>query len=191
MKMLLLLALALAAAPAPADDPHAGHGGHEPVAATEAGHGDSLYHLHDAWRDSRGGTLRLGDLAGGPVVIVMMYGSCTSACPILVNDARRLEAALPPAAREATRFVLVSFDPDEPAPLKPAEARWHYVMGDRAQVRALAMMLGVRYRDRGDGHFDHSNLITVLDADGRIVHRTEGLMQPVEPAAAAITTALE
>lgn len=179
----LIVAGVLAATSAFGED-HSRH--HEPMHAAAVEHGDSLYHLDGTWRDSRGGELRLGDLAGGPVVVAMIYGSCATACPILVNDARRLEAGLPDAIRAATRFVLVSFDPQEPAPLKPSDPRWHYVTGERAQVRALAMMLGVRYRDRGDGHYDHSNLISVLDADGRIVHRVEGLMQPVEPAAKAI-----
>ena len=180
----VVAALTLIAMPALAADPHAHH---PPMHAEAVSHEDSLYHLGGDWHDSRGGTLELHDFAGKPAVVVMMYGSCTTACPILVNDARRIEAALPADVRANTRFVLVSFDPDEPAPLKPTDPRWHYLTGERAQVRTLAMLLGVRYRDRGDGHFDHTNLITVLDADGRIVHRTEGLMQPVDGAVAALT----
>jgi protein SCO1/2 len=35
--------------------------------------------------------------------------------------------------------------------------------------------LNVRYRRDEDGDIDHSNLITVLDAGGRIVFQREGL----------------
>jgi protein SCO1/2 len=38
----------------------------------------------------------------------------------------------------------------------------------------------VRYRQRPDGDFDHSNLITILDKQGLIVERIEGLSQPME-----------
>lgn len=191
---LIAAALAAASAPALADDPDAHPAHHhradaDAFAAAPVEHGDSVYHLDGAWRDAAGGTLELAGFAGHPVVVVMMYGSCTTACPMLVNDARRLDAALTEDVKAQTRFLLVSFDPDEPAPLAPADPRWRFVTGERAQVRALAMLLGVRYRARGDGHFDHSNLVTVLDSDGRIVHRVEGLMQPMDEAAAAVTAA--
>ena len=97
--------------------------------------------------------------------------------------------------REDTRFVLVSFDTvtDTPDRLRTYaashavdDARWYFLSGERAQVRALAMLLGVQFHDTGNGMFDHSNLITVLDRDGRIAHRVEGLMQPMDAAAAAL-----
>ena len=163
--------------------------------AARADHGESLFHLDAVWEDHRGGTLSLADLRGHPVVLVMFYGNCTTACPILVQDAKRLDAALPDDVRADTRFVLVSFDTvnDTPERLRTVagshgidDARWHFVHGERAQVRALAMLLGVQFHDTGNGMFDHSNLITVLDRDGRIAHRVEGLMQPMDAAAAAL-----
>ena len=194
-----IAACIIAAAPALAADPHAGHGAHhEALDAAAVDHAGSLYHLGSTWTDHRGTSLKLRDFAGHPVVVVMMYGNCNTACPILVQDARRLDAALPPEAREHTRFLLVSFDSvnDTTERLEAyADARgiddrrWHFVHGDRASVRELAMMVGVRYRDNGDGTFDHSNLITVLDGDGLIAHRVEGLMRPLDEAAAAVTAA--
>lgn len=190
--------LLFACAPAFGDDPHAGHGKHDAMAAAPVDHAESIYHLEGAWTDHRGTEFTLASLRGGPVVMVMIYGSCTTACPILVNDARRLEAMLADDVRAKTRFVLVSFDPVNDTPEALADyaagrglddSRWRFVRGDRAQIRALAMLLGVRYRDNGDGTFDHSNLVTVLDADGRAVHRIEGLMRPMDAAATAVTAA--
>lgn len=190
--------LLLACAPAFGDDPHAGHRNHDAMAAAPVDHAESIYHLEGAWTDHRGTEFTLASLRGGPVVMVMIYGSCTTACPILVQDARRLEAMLADDVRAKTRFVLVSFDPVNDTPEALADyaagrglddSRWRFVRGDRAQIRALAMLLGVRYRDNGDGTFDHSNLVTVLDADGRAVHRIEGLMRPMDAAATAVTAA--
>ena len=191
----LIVMLTLLSMPAFAADPHAGHAQHRATAATAADHGDSLFHLDAEWDDHRGHTLSLGDLRGHPVVLVMFYGNCTTACPILVQDAKRLDAMLPDDVREDTRFVLVSFDTvtDTPDRLRTYaashavdDARWYFLSGERAQVRALAMLLGVQFHDTGNGMFDHSNLITVLDRDGRIAHRVEGLMQPMDAAAAAL-----
>ena len=188
----LIVVLTLLSMPVFAADPHAQH---RATAAMAADHGDSLFHLDAEWTDHRGDTLALDDLRGHPVILVMFYGNCTTACPILVQDAKRLDAALPDDVRADTRFVLVSFDTvnDTPERLRTVagshgidDARWHFVRGERAQVRALAMLLGVQFHDNGDGTFDHSNLITVLDRDGRITHRVEGLMQPMDAAAAAL-----
>ena len=183
----LILALSLLAA-----DPHAGH---MQQSAARADHGESLFHLDAVWEDHRGGTLSLADLRGHPVVLVMFYGNCTTACPVLVQDARRLDAVLPADVRADTRFVLVTFDSVNDTPERLGayavshgidDPRWYFVRGERAQVRALAMLLGVQFRNNGDGTFDHSNLVTVLDGDGRIVHRVEGLMRPMDTAAASL-----
>jgi protein SCO1/2 len=47
-------------------------------------------------------------------------------------------------------------------------------------------MLGVKYQQTGDGHFAHSNLVTVLDTEGKIAKRVEGLNQPMNEAATVI-----
>ena len=157
--------------------------------------GASLYHLDAGWTDHRGEPLVLNDLRGHPVVIVMMYASCETACPILIRDALRLDAALPETDREATRFLMVTFDTENDAPERLAayvdengleDPRWRFAVGDAAGTRALAAMLGVRYRPTGNGMFSHSNLITVLGPDGVPRDRVEGLGMPSERLAEAI-----
>ena len=47
----------------------------------------------------------------------------------------------------------------------------------------------MRFRPAGDGMVSHTNLIAVLDAGGVVVHRTEGLGRPVQPAVDAVVAA--
>lgn len=175
--------------------PHADHSGHAPLVPSAPLPGRSLYHLDGAWLNHRGEQLELGDLRGSPVVVVMFYASCDSACPLLMYDAQRLEAALPEPERSATQFVMVTIDPENDAPERLARyveqngyeaPNWHFLTGGPQQTRALAALLGVQYRPAGQGMFSHTNLITVLDPDGVVAQRTEGLSRPVEPAARAI-----
>ena len=42
-------------------------------------------------------------------------------------------------------------------------------------TRELAAALSVQYRPVGEADFAHSNQVAVLDAEGRVVHRQEGL----------------
>jgi protein SCO1/2 len=157
----------------------------------------SIYQLEATWTDDAGQSVQLASLRGQPVVIAMFYASCTSACPLLVADVRRVEAAVPSEAREKTRVVLVSFDTerDTPAALHAyrdrlgLDAGWTLLHGSPADVQELAMILGVSYKQDADGSFSHSNLITVLNADGEIVHQRTGLQGAVADTARAVALA--
>jgi protein SCO1 len=126
---------------------------------------------------------------------VMFYGNCMTACPILLRDAENLERALSAEARERTRFVMVTFDPEHDTPERLAayaddkgldRERWSFLSGDPRAIRRLAAALGVQYRAAADGHFSHSNLITVLDREGVIALQIEGLGRPLDRAVAVI-----
>ena len=51
------------------------------------------------------------ELRGKPQVVAMFFASCQYACPLIVNDMQRIEAALTPAQRARVGFTLVTFDP--------------------------------------------------------------------------------
>lgn len=179
---------------------HDHHAGHQPALPAGPLPGASLFHLASAWTDQDGGAFALPDLRGRPSVFVMFYGDCTTACPLLVKAAEDIEAALPAAVREEVEFVMVTFATaaDTPAKLKDYaagkgldRAGWRWLVGSPLQTRQLATMLGVQYRDVGNGMFAHSNVVTVLDRDGHAVARLEGLGVDPEPAVAALVAATE
>lgn len=166
-----------------------------PLPADEPLPGKSVYHLPGTWLDHYGNNFDLQALRGKPVVVVMFYASCDTMCPILIRDAMRIENELPEELKEWTQFLMVTIDPENDAPERMARyvdqnnlsaPNWHFLSGPETQTRALASILGVSYRASGDGHFSHSNLVTLLDLDGVITVRAEGLMQSPDPALAAI-----
>jgi len=172
------------------------HAHHVPQPADAVTPGASVYQLEGELTDQHGARVRLDVFSGHPVVVVMFYGSCRSACPRLVHDVQRIEAQLPDAAREQLRVLLVTFDPERDTEERlavyarelelPAE-RWRLLRGDAAQARELAAVLGVRYRPIANGEFSHTMLISLLSAQGEIVQRIEGLGQPVEEFAAQVS----
>jgi protein SCO1/2 len=127
----------------------------------------------------------------------MLFASCEYACPILVNDMQRIRQTLPDAIREQAQFVLVSFDDtrDTPAALRAYRERanldpsWVLLHGDAANVQELAMLLGVKYQRDARGQYAHSNLITVLNSEGEVVHQRNGLQGEVSQAANAVKLA--
>jgi hypothetical protein len=48
-------------------------------------------------------------------------------------------------------------------------------------VLELSVLLGVKYRATGGGEFSHANRITVLDAEGGVAARSDGLDADLGP----------
>jgi protein SCO1/2 len=178
------------------------HNGHEKE-ALNAGtvHADhSLYHLDSEFTDHRNEVVKLGDLQGEPVIVVLFYGNCTQVCPILIQDTWRLYSSLDESIQQKVNVLAVSFDTENDSPdvlKKYAEYEeldipgWHFLTGKHTDIKMLATMLGVKYQQTSDGHFAHSNLVTVLDTEGKVAQRVEGLNQPLEKAARIIEEMLK
>ncbi|HVU16250.1 MAG TPA: SCO family protein [Candidatus Didemnitutus sp.] len=157
---------------------------------------NSLYQIEAAFTTDAGRPVSLGDFRGGPVVLAMFFSSCNYACPILVADLQGLQEKLPAETRGRTRFVLVSFDSEHDTPrvlteyrnLHQLDDRWVLLHGDRDAVRELAALLGVKYRQETNGSFSHSNLITILNAEGEITRQRAGLREALDETATALTT---
>lgn len=160
---------------------------------------DSLYQLDATYTTDSGGKFTLAQLRGRPVLLAMFFASCNFACPLLVADLTRLQGSLPAAVRDEVAIVLVSFDVarDTPEVLRKYRddrllgAQWTLLHGDDDAVAELAALLGVKYKQEADGQFAHSNLITVLNPEGEIVHQRAGLQGGLLEAAAALVLASE
>ncbi len=204
-RCLIIPALLLAASLLPAQ--HAGHHA-EPAApkASASAHahhqelaGDgfsagSLYQLEATYTGDDGRPVALGSLRGRPVVLAMFFASCTYACPMIVADMTRIRDGLPADLRDRAALVLVSFDTkrDTPEALqryrkdRGLNKQWTLLRGDDGAVRELAALLGVKFKQEADGQFAHSNIISILNAEGEVVHQRAGLKGGLEDATAAL-----
>jgi protein SCO1 len=144
----------------------------------------SLYLLDSKWTSDQGKTIPLGVLRGRPQVVAMFFTHCEYACPILVNDMKKLEASLPADLRARTDFLLISFDSKRDTVETLAAFRkkenlplenWTLLRGGADDVRELAALLGINYAADSRGQFAHSNLITVLNAEGEVAFQQQGL----------------
>jgi len=140
----------------------------------------SVYDLDGVWRDQAGAVRSLADWRGRPVLVALIYTHCTATCPLAVSELKRIAAIDP-----QVRFVLVSLDParDDVHALAAyaAErgldaARWTLLTGNDDDVRGLAATLGIRYRQVTPDDLAHTNLITLLDSEGRIARQSSGRM---------------
>lgn len=143
--------------------------------------GDSIYLLESQWLTQDSQKVYLRDLAGKKLVLSMTYTSCQHTCPTIVSNMQAIEKSLSDIERDKVRFVLVSLLPesDTPETLKNYAGKrglkgWTLLSGDDDDVRMLAMVLDVRYKTVSKDEIAHSNLITILDEQGRIEQRITG-----------------
>jgi protein SCO1/2 len=157
--------------------------------------GRSIYVLDTALTDQNGQAAKLDAFRGHPVIISMFYTSCPHACPTLISHVKAIEAKLDEKTRKDVRVLLVSFDPehDNAEALRSVierhkldASRWTLTVASEENAREIGAVLGIKYRS-DDGNFRHSSVITVLDREGRIALRSDGLADEQAAAAAKLT----
>jgi protein SCO1 len=143
---------------------------------------DSVYHLPLVLTDQNGRAADWRTRRGNPQLVSMFYTSCQYICPLIVDSGKAIERQLTPAEQLHIGILLISMDParDTPAALKSIVdkrkldmSRWTLASPPKQDVRAVAGVLGIRYRELADGEFNHTSALVLLDADGRILARTE------------------
>ena len=144
----------------------------------------SIYPIAVPFTDQAGRTFSLADMRGRTMVVSMFYTSCQFVCPMLVDAIRATERKLSDAERRRLGVLLVSFDParDSVDVLRKTARdrdldaeRWTLARTDSKNVRKFAAALDIKYRALDDGDFNHSTVLILVDANGRIVGRTTEL----------------
>ena len=173
----LLLAFAGSLAAAPAKAP--------PLPA------DSVYQLPLRLTDQHGKSWDWGRKRGQPQLVSMFYSSCQYICPLIVESGKAVQRTLTPAQRAKLGVMLISMDPARDTPRRLAQvvrerriedARWSLASPAADAVRSVAGVLDVRYRQLSDGEFNHTSVLILLDADGRILAHTEKIGSDIDPA---------
>jgi protein SCO1/2 len=151
---------------------------------------DSVYQVDAVLTRAGGGPVAWRSLRGMPRVVTMFYSSCRAVCPMIVESARAVQRGLPEQDRARVGFVLVTMDPARDTPETLAKVQrerhldltsWTLIQPAAADVRSLAAILGVRYRALADGEFNHTTTLVLLDAEGRVLARTEKIGAAGDP----------
>ncbi|MGV8940987.1 MAG: SCO family protein [Lysobacter sp.] len=161
---------------------------------------DSVYQLPVQLTDQAGKRSVWASKRGKPQLVSMFYTSCQYICPLIIDSGKAVEKQLTDAESARLGITLISMDPvrDTPAALKTVAdkrkldpSRWTLASPPASDVRAVAGVLGIRYRALADGEFNHTSALVLLDSEGRILARTEKVgSQPDPEFIAAVRKAL-
>jgi protein SCO1/2 len=145
---------------------------------------DSIFHLSSTWKNQNGTSMKLKDLQGKTLVVVMIYTSCKSACPILVSKMKLIESKISRKDIEQVNLVLVTIDPTNDVPEKLKEfaqkrgmkgPQWTFLTSNEDDTQEFANLLAMKYKKIDPIDFSHSNIITVFNPYGEMVSQEEGL----------------
>lgn len=153
---------------------------------------NSIFHLTSNWKNQDGKSMKLNNLKGKTLVVVMIYTSCKSACPVLVSKMKQIEKAIDKAYLPAINLVLVTIDPENDTPEKLKtfaqtnkmdEPHWTFLTSTEEETQEFANVLAMKYKKIDPIDFSHSNIITVFNPYGELVIQEEGLEINVEKVA--------
>lgn len=157
---------------------------HEPTKQAETLPEMSIYHLPSKWTTQNSKDIYLSDLKGKVLVVVMIYTTCKAACPRLIADMKNILTQIETKNQKNLQMILVSIDPatDTPEHLHAFAKEngmdqnpWLFLRGSKTDTRTFAAVLAVNYKKISPLDFSHSNIISIFNPLGELVHQQEGL----------------
>jgi protein SCO1 len=124
-----------------------------------------------------GKPVALADFHGKVVAVTFIYTECPDICPMLTQKMVQVQDELGPDFGKKVAFVSISLDPEHDTPevlkdyaqfwgAKPEG--WSFLTGSLDAVRDVTRRYGVFFTKTEDGSVEHSQLTTLVDADGQM-----------------------
>ncbi|MEJ1161742.1 SCO family protein [Prosthecomicrobium sp. N25] len=139
--------------------------------------------------DMYGRSFDLGELRGRPLVVSLVYTSCSSVCPLATQQLIRVVGeAQAVLGRDRFTVLTVGFDArqDTPGRLAQFAARqgallpnWRFASADAETLAKLLDDLGFTYAAVAGG-FDHVSQVSIVDPAGRIHRQVYGDDYPTQ-----------
>jgi protein SCO1 len=152
-----------------------------PISAREAGGDTPLPVIGPAppftLTSQDGKPVALADLRGKVVAVTFIYTECPDICPMLTQKMVQVQDELGADFSKKIAFVSISLDPEHDTPevlkdyaqfwgAKPEG--WSFLTGSLDAVRDVTRRYGVFFSKKEDGSVEHSQLTTLVDADGQM-----------------------
>lgn len=132
--------------------------------------------------DQKGAPFRFADLRGRVVLVTGVYAACTTACPEIFLELKKILAELPAADRAGLSIVALSLNPEyettelmnliaEGRGLAHPGFRYANAAEPAAMHDALTRLQFSATRDPRTGVIGHANLFLLIDRSGHIAYR--------------------
>lgn len=161
---------------------------------------DSIYQLPVTLRAQDDRTIPMASLQGKVRIVSMIYTHCTNVCPLTVESIKTIDAKLTAPQQARLQRLLVTLDPKRDATTALRQfmhehrldsAYWTMARPDPGDLRKLAAVLGIQYRQLSNWEFNHTSVLLLVDAQGRIRARQTQLGKIDQDFVAAVRRVLD
>ncbi len=145
---------------------------------------DSVYQYDSTWLNQNEQVVEITELKGEARLVAFVYTYCEHTCPLIIAEIKQVLKALPHNASTHLPVTLITLDPvrDTSDQMKAYmtknhldEQQWTMLTGDESDIRVLSNLFDVKYKAMSMNELAHSNMITLLDAEGTIRYQLKGL----------------
>jgi protein SCO1 len=133
--------------------------------------------------DTAGQPVSLADFRGKPLLLTLIFTSCSQTCPVIVQSLHRsVRIANGALGQGDFHVVTIGFDTDRDTPeqMRAYKAdqgvrlpNWTFLSADKTTIDALSEEVGFIYFPSPRG-FDHLTTTTILAADGTVFRHVYG-----------------
>jgi protein SCO1/2 len=138
--------------------------------------------------DERGRELRLGAVITKPTLLLPVYYSCPTVCPMMLANLAQAINKTPLELGKDYRVLAFSFDEEDEPELAlhakknytkilkkglPAE-EWIFLTGDKESIRSVTDGMGFRFKKTQQNLFVHPNVLLALAPDGTMIRYLYG-----------------
>ena len=157
-------------------------------------HLDGQLPLDTPFRDHTGKAVKLRDFFDGkrPVVLTFAYHSCPVLCSMVLNAESTGLRGIGWTVGKEYEVVTISIDPNESLEKTAAKRAsilheygasrghdgngWHFLVGDKASIAAVAAAAGFEYQyDAEQKQWGHPSVVMIAKPDGRMARYLYGL----------------
>ncbi|MCB0415197.1 MAG: SCO family protein [Bdellovibrionales bacterium] len=149
----------------------------------------SLFEYPKKWKNQNNEIKHFSDFSGDFYLLSMVYTSCPHSCPLTIAKVQEIKSFLSKSGFSNIKIVLASFDDEVDTPnhlkqfikkRKLDEKQWMFLSpSSQKDARELAVVLGISYKKLGAGDFSHSNVISLVGPNGRILAQTKSLTEDI------------
>ena len=124
-----------------------------------------------------GQPMALAAFRGKVMAVTFIYTGCPDICPLLTEKMAQVQDELGPNFAAKTVFVSITLDPEHDTPEVLKEyaqlwgARpegWAFLTGSPEAIRDVTRRYGIFFDKKQDGSVDHTQLTTLVDAEGQM-----------------------
>lgn len=140
--------------------------------------------------DQDGNLFNLKGLGGRPFIVSFIYTACPHTCSLITGSLLSGVKKAKEKLGEDVYVLTIGFDTENDTPSRMKEyglrftddfSRFKFLSADKTTIEDMTREFGFYYRKVEDGTYEHANMVSLVDSEGRIYRHIYGVtLKPAE-----------